>query len=210
MKPTDIYLKMMSEALDRLSVCEIYVAAYEAKTHIYDLESAALQLRKAMEAVAFASIAPNEKMYAQFRKNAAKPAHHGNDYHASSIFLALEKVNPDFYPRPLGTPVQERENFWVFQNFKDDYMNRKQFDKLYDRLGKFLHADNPWGNAKGWVHFAKDLPAAVSKLRALLNHHAALIQTTDFIGTWIVEAPNDGTPPRMLLAKANGPFTTKK
>jgi len=210
MNPTDVYLKMMSEALDRLSACEAYVAAYEVHANIYDLESAALQMRKTMEAIAFASIAPNEKMYVQFRKNAAKPVHHGKDWSASSIFFNLEKVNPDFYPRPLGEPVQESANYWNFPDVKGDYMKRKHFDNLYDKLGKFLHADNPWGNPKGWDHFAKDLPGAVRKLRTLLHRHAALIQNKDFIGTWIVDAPSDGTPPRILQAEANGPFTTKR
>ena len=209
MKPTDIYLKMMSEALDRLSVCEIYVAAYEEKTHIYDLESAALQLRKAMEAVAFASIAPNEKIYEQFRKNATKPAHHGNDWSASSIFLNLEKVNPDFYPIALGEPVKELPGKFAFQELKDGYMARKQFEKFYARLGKFLHADNPWGSEKGWDNFAKEIPSVVSKLRTLLHSHAALIQTPVFRGTWLVQAPSDGTPPRIIQATADGPFAKK-
>ena len=201
---------MMSEAVDRLFACETYLAAYKVSASIFDLESAALQMRKSMETIAFASIAPNEKMYAQFRKNAAKPANHGNDWSASSIFFNLDQVNSDFYPIPLGVPFQEEENRWHFPDGKEDYMSRKQFEKMYDRLGKFLHADNPWGSSKGWDHFANDLPGALSKLRALLHRHSAIIRNLDFKGTWIVEAPSDGTPPRILEAKADGPFTTKK
>lgn len=200
---------MMSEALDRLSACEAYVTAYGIHKNIYDLESAALQLRKAMEAIAFASIAPNEQMYAQFRKNAAKPVHHGKDWSASSIFFNLEKVNPAFYPIALGEPVEEYPGKFAFEELKDGYMTRKQFEKFYDRLGKFLHADNPWGSDKGWDIFAKDIPGDVSKLRTLLHSHAAMIQTPVFRGTWLVQAPSDGTPSRILQATADGPFAKR-
>lgn len=206
MSPTDIYLKMMKEALERLSACERYMNSYILYASIFDLESAALQMRKAMEAIAFASIAPIETMYSQFRKNAAKPGHHGDDWSASKIFLNLEKVNSYFYPRPMIGPIEESAGNWAFQEFVGDYMNRRQFEKMYNRLGKFLHADNPWGSNKGWGHFAKELPPAVNSLRALLHLHVALIQLSNSSGAWIVHARADGTPPYIFQARADGAF----
>lgn len=85
-------------------------------------------------------------------------------------------------------------------------MRRKQFEKMYNRLGKFLHADNPWGNNKGWDHFARELPPAVNNLRALLHLHVALIQSANNSGAWIVHARADGTPPYILQAQADGLF----
>jgi hypothetical protein len=198
----------MSEALDRLSASERYLGAYSSFGQLCELESATLQLRKAMEAIAFATIAPNKEMYATFRKNANKPTHFGEDWQADSIFLALNKVNPDFYPGPLLQETKVGPNAWHFGKPMDGYMKRKDFEKWYKRLGKFLHADNPWGNDKGWVNFANEIPDAIRAIRALLKKHRTLIRAPEFNGVWIVDAPSDGTPPRMIKALAEGPFTT--
>lgn len=203
-----IYLSLMTQSLDRLTACERYLARYDSHNEMCELESAALQLRKAMEAIAFAAIAPNKQMYAALRKKADKPAHFGDDWQADSIFLALKKVNPDFYPDPLNQETSVSPGVWHFGKPLYGYMKQNSFEKLYKRLGKFLHADNPWGDDKGWANFANDLPDAIVKIRALLKKHRTLIRAPDFHGVWIVDAPSDGTPPRMLRASADGPFTT--
>lgn len=202
-----MYLELMTQALERLRASENYLSAYESLKRLYDLESAALQLRKAMEAIAFAAIAPNKQMYAAFRKNAERPAHFGKDWQADSIFQSLAKVNPDFYPDPLLQQTRVGPNAWHFGKPLDGYMKRKNFESLYKRLGKFLHADNPWGDDKGWGNFAKDLPDAILKIRALLKKHRTLIREPEFSGVWIVDAPNDGTPPRMIRGIRDGSIT---
>lgn len=202
-----IYLELMVEALDRLAASEKYLGAYNSSGQLCELESATLQLRKAMEAIAFSAIAPNKKMYAAFRKNANRPTHLGDDWQADSIFLSLNKINPDFYPEPLLQETRVGPNAWHFGKPLTGYMKRKNFETLYKRLGKFLHADNPWGDDKGWANFAKDLPDSIAKIRALLKKHRTLIRAPDFTGVWIVDAPADGTPPRMIRARAEGPVT---
>jgi len=204
-----IYLEKMSEALDRLNACEDYLASHVEGLNRFALESAALQLRKAMEAIAFAAIAPNKEQYAVIRKNAAKPADFSKDWQADSIFLILAKVNPDFYPDPLLQQTQVAPNAWHFGKPLDGYMKRKSFETMYKRLGKFLHSDNPWGTDKGWVQLSNDVLDAITKIRALLKKHRTIIRAPGFNGVWIVDAPNDGTPPRMIRAIADGNFTTK-
>jgi hypothetical protein len=203
-----IYLDLMTQALERLTASEKYLATYKSHAQLCELESAALQLRKAMEAVAFAAIAPNKQMYAAFRKNADKPAHFGDDWQADSIFLSLNKVNPDFYPDPLLQETRVGPNVWHYGKPLNGYMKRKNFETLYKRLGKFLHADNPWGDDKGWANFAKDFLGAIMQIRALLKKHRTLIRAPEFNGAWVVDAPSDGTPPRMIRAMADRPFTT--
>jgi hypothetical protein len=209
MNEPKIYLEKMTEALERLNACEEYLAAHAESIKRFSLESAALQLRKAMEAIAFAAIAPNKEQYAVIRKNAAKPADFTKDWQADSIFLVLDKVNPDFYPDPLLQQIQIAPDAWHFGKPIDGYMKRKSFETMYKRLGKFLHSDNPWGTDKGWTQLSNDVLDAIAKIRALLNKHRTLIRAPNFNGVWIVDAPNDGTPPRMIRAIANGEFTTK-
>lgn len=204
-EPT-VYLEKMTEVLERLVASEQYLAQFNCSGRAFELESASLQLRKAMEAIAFAAIAPNKQQYEAIRKKGERPADFSKDWQADSIFLALSKVNADFYPDPLLHPVQVAPGNWHYGKPVSGYMNRKAFETLYKRLGKFLHADNPWGRDKGWTHLAQDLPDAITQIRALLSIHRTIIRSSDFNGVWIVEAPSDGTPPRMSRATTDGEF----
>ncbi|MGH8591781.1 MAG: hypothetical protein ACREXX_21435 [Gammaproteobacteria bacterium] len=78
-----------------------------------------------------------------------------------------------------------------------------------DRLGKCLHADNPWGSAKGMQNLLADLPRVIGQLRVLLEWHFTVIRTPEFSGVWVVEAPANGNPPRILLGKAEGEFVVQ-
>jgi hypothetical protein len=204
-EPT-VYLEKMTEVLERLDASEQYLKQFRSSGQGFELKSASLQLRKAMEAIAFAAIAPNKKQYEAIRKAGESPADFAKDWQADSIFLALTKVNADFYPDPLLHPVQTAPGNWHYGKPESGYMNRKAFETLYKRLGKFLHADNPWGRDKGWTHLAQDLPDAITKIRALIAIHRTIIRASDLNGVWIVEAPSDGTPPRMIRATADGEF----
>lgn len=199
-----IYLAKIGEAINRLDVSERYLSVYNETCNLFELESAALQLRKAMEAIAFAAIAPNKEQYAAFRKNAERSPDFREDYQADTIFLSLQRINPDFYPVALSEPILVGARHWHFERSSEEVMTRKSFEKLYKRLGKFLHADNPWGDEKGWNNFSKDLPGAIKKIRELLKKHHTLLRVREYAVAWVVDAPSDGTPPRMFQGAAEG------
>ena len=85
-------------------------------------------------------------------------------------------------------------------------MTKASFESFYDRLGKFLHADNPWGNDKGVLNLVADLPIVQSQLMELLTLHRVIVRTPQFIGVWVVEVPTDGRPPHIIVAEATGEF----
>jgi hypothetical protein len=80
------YAGMAQEAMVRLNASERYLTAYRKSQDVCDLESSLLQVRKALEAIAFASIAPNKVEYAAFRASASSSADFTKDYHALRIF----------------------------------------------------------------------------------------------------------------------------
>ena len=60
------------------------------------IESAALQIRKVLELIAFASLVANEPIYLKtVNKNIRK------EWHAVDIIKLMEKINHNFYPVPL-------------------------------------------------------------------------------------------------------------
>src|ERR1700731_738919 len=63
-----------------------------------DKELVFLQLRKILELLAFASLTANREKYAAAHKKFA------TFWRAKDMLQDLEKVNPDFYPRPVQPP----------------------------------------------------------------------------------------------------------
>lgn len=202
----NIYLGKISEALARLAACELFLSSYSASKDVFTLESAILQLRKALEAVAFAAIAPNKDQYAEYRAQADKSANFTKDFNARQILQFLGKVNPDFYPLPASAPILVSPGNWRFNRRKDNSLTKDKFESFYDRLGKYLHADNPWGNVKGLENLTKDIPAVIAATRSLLSWHFTTIRTPQFSGLWVIEAPSDGTPPRVIVGEADENF----
>ena len=65
-----IYIQNIEQALSRLKVTKEFLEIYLNSSKQAYLESAILQLRKTLELLAFAAIAPNKTEYAKFRLKA--------------------------------------------------------------------------------------------------------------------------------------------
>lgn len=204
-----IYRGKISEVLARLAVCERFVTDYRESKDVFVLESAILQMRKALEAVALAAIAPNKAEYAKFRSKAEKNPDYTKDFNARLILQFLAKVNPDFFPLPLSAPIQVSHGKWHFERRHDSSLTKDRFESFYDRLGKHLHSDNPWGNDKGLNNLAKDIPDVISATRLLLSWHTTIIRSPEFSGLWVVEAPINGREPKIIIGQADGEFIVK-
>ncbi len=107
---------------------------------------------------------------------------------------------------PLLAPFKQADNSWHFERLPGGFLTKDRFETFYDRLGKFLHADNPWGNDKGVSNFGASIPGVIASLRALLEWHATVIRSPTFNGLWVVEVPKDGRQPHVITAQADGDF----
>uniref|UniRef100_Q3APK4 HEPN AbiU2-like domain-containing protein n=1 Tax=Chlorobium chlorochromatii (strain CaD3) TaxID=340177 RepID=Q3APK4_CHLCH len=206
----EIYINKLSEGLSRLIACELFLDRYYSSDSIFEAEAAILQIRKAMECVAYAAVAPNKSKYAEFRSQADKAIDFTKDFHAGTILKMLSKINPDFYPKPVSAPLNVSLGKWHFDRRNDKSLSQKQFESFYDRLGKLLHADNPWGNEKGLRNLLADIPSTIESIRLLLSLHFTVIRTSEFNGVWIVESPNNGQQPRVIVGQAIGEFAVEE
>lgn len=201
-----VYTSQLTETTKRLIASKRYLDEFAKSGEMPDLDSATLQLRKALEAMAFAAIAPDKHQYAAFRAKAVENQDFTKDYHAKSIFLALDNINKDFYPRPLMPAVKQPDGTWHYGQKQSGFLSKKRFVTAYDRLGKHLHADNPWSGSKNALNLAADLPAIIEETHGLLDLHARFIRTTDYKGVWVFSADRLGNPPKLMTAIANGDF----
>ncbi|MBI5186232.1 MAG: hypothetical protein HZA01_10975 [Nitrospinae bacterium] len=203
------YLRKISETFERLTACTSFFSELKRTSNIYAFEATVLQLRKALECMAFASIAPNKMAYEKLRSKSDGTVDYRKDYNAKKIIQLLSKVNNDFYPVPVLPATKKKSGEWHFDRKKDGYLTKKQFESLYDRLGKFLHADNPWGNDKGVQNLVRELPGIIDQLHALLALHFTVIRTPEFNGVWVIEAGPTTRIPRVVCGKANGEFVVQ-
>lgn len=88
-----IYIQNIEQALSRLKVTKEFLEIYLNSSKQAYLESAILQLRKTLELLAFAAIAPNKTEYAKFRLKAESRNDYRKDYKASTIVKILKNIN---------------------------------------------------------------------------------------------------------------------
>lgn len=202
----EIYRAQIAEATFRLLSAKVFLSTYAATGALPQLEATILQVRKALEKIAFAAIAPNKNQYIELRAAATNSPDFTMDYHATKILTALGKVNENFYPKPL-LPAKKQENgSWHFGDKKSGFLTKKKFKVIYDRLGKHLHAHNPWSGNKNLQNLAADIPKIIEECHSLLDLHACFIQTPEFQGVWVIETDRLGNPPRVLTAVAHDPY----
>ena len=201
-----IYLSMVEESKGRLEAGQTFLNTYEESKSIHYLEASILQVRKALEAIAYAAIAPNREAYEEFRSQSEEQPDFRKDFRASQIFNLLSKVNKDFYPIPLLPPIKREDGTFHYDRKEDGYLTKTRFSKFYDRLGKYLHAHNPWSNDKQIQNLATDIPEIITEAIELLELHASFIQTPHFKGVWIVSVPNSSKKPYVITGMANGEF----
>lgn len=206
LKLQEIYLQQMIEVTDRLNGAEFFLGSYSKSGNEMEFDSGVLQLRKALEATAYASIVPNKAEYQSFRQNLMPNNDFTKDFNARMIFDNLRNISKDFYPLPLVPPKRQDDNLWHFDRKEQGFLSKKKFTKIYDRLGKFLHADNPWGTNKQRQNMVKDIEATIKGTRELLELHTAVIRTNNYNGVWVVEIPRNGSTPKIVTGLADGEF----
>jgi hypothetical protein len=201
-----IYTSQIAEATSRLLAAKNFLASFTKTGAIPELEAAILQVRKALETIAFAAIAPDKEQYATFRADATKNPDFTKDYHAAKIFGALSKINKDFYPVALLPPVRQPDGSYQFGKKQSGYLTKGKFQTVYDRLGKHLHAHNPWSGNKNLQNLARDLPSIIEETHSLLDLHVRFIRTPEFNGVWVLETDRLGNMPRVITATTAGPY----
>lgn len=211
MDAQSVYIAMMAEAACRLMAAGRFVAHHGSGKEVAYLESAALQVRKALETIAFSAISTNKAAYQRIRSKAEQNKDFTRDYHANRIFRDLQRVQKDFYPLALVpavnlTPELQTGRTWHFDRKEEGYLTQGGFTKIYDGLAKYLHARNPWDQPVPWEGLTELLPSVIDETWSLIELHAAFIRTADFNGVWIVEVPKGSIEPKIVVGQADGDF----
>jgi hypothetical protein len=157
----------MEEIKVRLSVFDFFLTGDgDALYKPTMIETVCLQLRKILELVAMASLVANKDAYSEAHKSFAK------HWNAKRLLQDIEKLNPDFYPRPVVlAPPKSSEAKLHFIDRDGDYLTKDEFVEIYLRCSKMLHADNPFAKKVDYKEYEKELPKWREKIVNLLDLH---------------------------------------
>lgn len=195
------YATLMSETIWRIETLHRMIDGTRGTVYPQTtIESAALQVRKVLELVAFSSLVSNRKAYAAVRANIAK------DWHANRILKAVGALNPNFYPQPQDPYSVLDGAERPFRRLRGGFLTQKQFSALYDQCSSLLHAGNPFGTPYESSHFWRKLPTTVARIETLLREHMVSFQgSSDRI--WVSMSFNGDNAPIVVrhLIRKDGP-----
>jgi hypothetical protein len=161
------YLNLMEEIKKRYNVIRGFLTGrcntlYKAT----NLECSYLQIRKILELIALGSLVMNKEEFAKYHENFDKY------WHGGRILRDIQNINPKFYPVPIEEEDSNKPGIKAqFKNITDGYLTKEDFIELYDRCGKILHADNPFGEKIGYSSYEKEVSLWISKIYCLLRCH---------------------------------------
>jgi len=168
---------------------------------ITDIEFVTLQFRKILELIALSSIVSNKEKYSEVREKFE------NDWNAKNIIRELERINPEFYPRPVSKVTSHDPSVnYHFEQIKNGYLTKSAFLKLYEKCGGLLHAENPFGSKKDYASIKQNANEWLNKIQKLLDLHCVLIYGHEQV--WIVQM-REGANKDVVVYTAEGKIQLK-
>lgn len=151
-----------------------------------DAEIVCLQLRKSLELVAFASLSANRALYMKVRSDVEKA------WSANRILKTLQRVHPDFYPRPIRLGREDEAGVKHFEDVKDSFLTRDDYVVIYDKCSQVIHAWNPHRTGPKHVDFDISLDAWLGRLEKLLELHYFKLPEDAVVHLAYLSYPPDG------------------
>jgi hypothetical protein len=150
----------------------------------YNAELIFLNFRKILESIAFGSLIAHKSAYSA--------AHPNFDVHwkAVDMLKAVERLNRDFYPRPLKQPTVKPDGTKHIEFVTAGFLSRDEFAELYDHASEVIHTRNPFSKRDPLINTRLSATEWANRIQALTQLH--LIFLLD--GTlWIAEVPAELT-----------------
>jgi len=179
------YCTQMEEVKKRIDiVSQIDNGKRFTNDELFDYEIVSIHFRKILELIAFSTMIANIEIYKSTHKNFS------NHWKAKTMLDSLEKLHPDFYPKPIKLESQNgrKKHFDVI---KSGYLTKEDFIFLYDRCSDVLHAWNPFTEKERHVDFKYTVADWISRIQNLLKLH--LIRFIDRDEIWMVTMHNPET-----------------
>jgi len=184
------YKSQMEIIKNRINTIELILSTSSKYTTPYpytNIELCALQLRKIIESIILSSLVANSDIYNRTFRKLAKA------WNASNIYKELVKLNPRFFPEPIRIikhPERRKEysdgSVDTGDKFvrKDGYITAEEAIEILGRIGKFMHATNPFSDEVDIDYYEKLVFETSQRIKQLLSIH--LVHFIDESGMYYV------------------------
>lgn len=194
------YCNCMSQIRQRIGLVQsVLNGAVTTGQDAFDTELIFVQFRKILELIAFSTLAANREKYSSAYANFAV------HWRAKSMLEAVAKVNPNFYPVPLGPPELLTNGVEQFTPLAEGYLSKDEFEFLYDRSSEILHERNPFATKDPVIRIGYSAAQWMVRIQTLLGfHNVDLLDESK----WIVAIPDEGPVrlwPTVLVDSADQP-----
>lgn len=161
-----IYLQQMEEIKNRVSFARSFLnSEMSPEDELFGYEIVCVHLRKILELIAFSTLAANKEEYSRVHDDFSKK------WNAKKLLRTIEKINPDFYPKPVKFLHTDSKEVKVLDYIKDGFLHRDDWLKLYDLCSTVLHVWNPYDEKERHINFEKSVTEWVQRIQNLLGLH---------------------------------------
>ena len=178
---TRAYISVMEDIKHRtLVVAGLINRKINMMYNITQAESMALQIRMIIESIALASLSANKSLFEK-ESNKFKKL-----WDVHKIFRAIEKKNPDFYPKPIKVIPSKMPGIKTeIIDIEEGFMTRDEIIKVHIQCCHLLHAKNPYDDRqRDYENFIVQVRTWMDKIMKLLNSHQIKLLNDD--GFYIV------------------------
>jgi hypothetical protein len=181
---TVTYCNCMSQIRQRTGVVQGVLNRTITTGHdVFDTELIFVQFRKILELIAFSTLTANKEKYSLVHANFAV------HWKAKSMLEAVGKLNPNFYPVPLGPPELLPNGVKQFTPLAEGFLTKDEFELLYNKSSEILHERNPFTAKDPVIQIGYSVAQWIVRIQTLLAFHKVdLIDESK----WMVEIPNEG------------------
>ncbi len=145
------------------------------------VEFKALQLRKIIEQILLASLITNADEYKRCYDRLEK------DWNVKCISKDLERLNKDFFPVQA---IDDHQNHKVED--APESLGCKALVSTYDKLGKYLHARNPFSQELDYNSLSRQIDDMCRQIIKLLNTHTIKPYGVDAFIYVVMKSDTDG------------------
>lgn len=178
-----MYCNLMEEIKVRIALIRSIIQGQSLGREDFDGEMVSLQLRKCLEIVAFSSLVVNEQIYSQTYSDFS------THWRAKKIVGKIEKLNPDFFPKPIFLANQNEQGVKHFDYIKEGFLTLDDLITLYDKTSSVIHSWNPYRTEPRFVDFGRSVEEWVTRLQLLLDLH--IMRGVGLNEFWVVQMVAD-------------------
>jgi hypothetical protein len=171
------------------------VEVLQSPAEEFDLECAAMHLRKSVELIVLGSLVANRMAV----EKVASAIHSKRWDVARGL---VRSINPDYWPVPLHIEI-DHNGRTSFVAVTDPILNESEVGRAWGFLSDLLHARNPYSDPIDLRNAADRILDIAQRIATLLSLHSMDLGNADFLIIGQVNLPPDGGTEVRVLTRGD-------